>query len=83
MKIFCLRFDALQSRVSAVKSTKEGETLYGHNKHFTFRDISRERSRFALPGLLMHNDLNLEFRAHGAFSGGQKESSTKERKKGS
>lgn len=50
--------------------------MYGHNKHFTFRDISRERSRFlCLPAgwALMHNDLNLEFRSHGAlFGGGQK-----------
>lgn len=25
---------------------KEAQTMYGHNKHFTFRDISRKRSRF-------------------------------------
>lgn len=35
-------------RWGSAKRRSEGEakTMYGYNKHFTFRDISRERSRF-------------------------------------
>lgn len=45
--------------------------VWSYNKHFTFRDISRWRSRLLVLGCVcvpMHNDLNLEFRAHGAVS---------------
>lgn len=42
------------------------KAMFGHNKHFTFRDISRKITILVFAcRLLMHNDLNLEFRAHG------------------